>query len=381
MRHSFATYQLRFWLGILIWIFLPISLSHSYVWNTIEINPDISVSESYDDNVTYRKNDPIGDAITKIVLGIDMKKEGKTHLITIDADIAQQLFAQHSSFNNVSETLGLSFQKEISKYDVIKIKDAFSHSEEPRSFEDSFGRAEGRYFTYYNLFEADYRHDFNDYWALDTRYGNEFVDFTRKDLSASSRNSIRAGINYTVDAATILSTDYDFHKREFDPGSSSEEQEFSLGLRRYFTTQLYLDAHVGADLIKDYQGGDHTEPRYEIGLTTDIDKNTQTGFLFEKEHTTTAYTQDIFDMWKISVGFAKQLTDRLRTAFAAFYGEGEYIHLNRESMFSGAGVNMSYDLSKKIKANFSYVFTNDDSNQVGGGYTKNTVLLGILTDF
>jgi len=87
----------------------------------IEIKPHASVYETYDDNVTYVKENKISDYITKPSVGATMIYEGKTTSLMVDGNYYHEFYAELNS--------------ELSKYDRISLRDSFSKTYEPRSFE------------------------------------------------------------------------------------------------------------------------------------------------------------------------------------------------------------------------------------------------------
>lgn len=368
-------------LGFLFLTFGAPSSSYAFLWNNIEVTPRVALSETYDDNITFIKNNPVSDAVTCALIGLGFKIEGKTHSLALDANVAHEFFSQNTSFNNTAEDVTLRLQKELSKYDLIKITDSFSHSEEPRSFEDAFGRTSGRYFTYCNVFNTGYHRDLNQQLAWDFRYANDLTDFSQKDLSDSAMNTVGTSLEYAFDSANILGLNYAWNKRDFSPGPAATEQEVSLNLRHFFTTQLYLDVQPGANFVSSYNDKDYTKPMVRVFLTNDIDKNTQAGISFEKKYTTTAYTQDLFNIWRVSMTYLKQLTNRSSAAFNAFYGHGDYVITDILEKYQGVAIGCMYDLTKKAKLNLSYAFSQNSSTAETDSYTKNTFFLGVTFEF
>ena len=120
-----------------------------------DLDINSSVSTSYDDNVTFVKDDKKSDIVTNLTVGLDAKKEGKTYQFNMGGNFTQHLFADESSFNKNSQDVIIDFQKEFFKYDRISVTNNFVNADEPRSFEDDFGRTSGRYSYYRNTFGAD----------------------------------------------------------------------------------------------------------------------------------------------------------------------------------------------------------------------------------
>lgn len=380
MKGQLTPYS-RVIVGMIFGVLLLASTSQAFMWQGFEITPRASVREGYDDNVTYTKDNPIHDSITNLLFGAGVKQEGHTHSLAVDFNVAHQFFAQNISFNNTAEDVTVRLSKELSKYDQVKVIDTFSHAEEPRSFEDAFGRTSGRYFTYHNVFGLGYRRDLNEQIAWNLRYTNDTNDYSRKDMSDSSLNTVGTAVDYAFDSATIISPSYDYMYRDFSPGPSATENELAVNLRRFFTSQLYLDLQGGVDFFDSYGGQSYTKPMFRAALTNDIDETTQGGITFEKKYSTTSYTQDLLDSWRVSLKLAKQLTARFQAMASAFYGKGTYVATDQKDNLTGVNIGGSYELTRKAKLNLNYLYAQDDSTETSNSYIKNAVYLGITVEF
>jgi hypothetical protein len=372
----------RVFVGIFPWMFLMSTGGYaSYMYNGLEITPSASVQEGYDDNITYVKNNPISDAFTQLLAELAVKQEGKTESLSLDTKIEEELYAQHSSLDNTSEYMNLDYKQDFSEYDHLKVTDVFSHAEQPTSFANAFGSTPGFYFTYQNTLDMAYHHDLTEQLGANFRYSNDLLDFSNTSMSNSSLNTVGTGLEYAFDSATILKTDYDYNYREFYPGPSATENEVSAGVRRYLTPQLYADLRSGADFINSFNGQNYIQPLYKASLTNDLDETTQTGISFEKQYTTNGWNQDLFNEWRVSGNYIKDLTSRTTATLNVFYGNGDYISTNINEKYTGASIGVSYELTKKAKVTLSYTFSKDDSTLSTNSYTKNVVYLGTKYEF
>ena len=375
--------------GFLKFLSLPIAATlifHStgfaaFDWNGVRIEPYADLSESYDDNITFRKNDPIDDFITSLALGLGAKYETGLTRLDITGILRYDFFADHDEFNNLSGDVTADWRQELSKYDRLRLKDNYYHSDEARNFTDAFNKAAGRFSYQRNRFSADYEHDFNSQWGAVARYENDVTVYSADGFNDSMMNSVGGDVVYNVDSSTKLLAGYDFKIREFDHGGNATVHGVSGGLRRYFTKQVYFDGRAGVDFIDAYDGRNLTEPNVSAKLTDDLNETTRVDVAFELEHSLNAYTEDIFDHWQVSSSFKKEWTRRLDTLFSVFYGDGDYVSTDRHDEFFGANVALNYELVKDWRAMIKYNFTNVDSSLDSEEYQRNVVLLGIARHF
>ncbi|MBN2097698.1 MAG: outer membrane beta-barrel protein [Candidatus Omnitrophica bacterium] len=374
----------KFWLEKTAYIFaflLLATAAFGFDAEDLDVQVRANVSETYDDNITFAHQDAKKDFITSFSLGTDLKYEQKMRSLSLAANIFQQLFADCSDFNNTSQDLSLDYKQELSKYARLSLLNRFSHSYEPRSFEDAFGRSGGRYSYYRNRFSLGYIKDISKQLSVGARYANELNEISREDLADSYLNNFGLDATYFLSSNNILSGSYDFSNRNFNPGSSASTNSLATGLRHYFTEQLYFDGRAGLDIINSFFEKSYTKPLIFAALTSDIDETAQASLSFSQQYTTTSYTQDLFKQWRLSAALNKQLFKRLNCALSAFYGEGEYVSSSITDELNGASCSLRYDLNEQLTGTLSYSYTSVDSNLNTREYSKNRISLRLSYDF
>lgn len=340
-----------------------------------------SLSETYDDNVAYTKTNKKDDLITNAKIGLSAKYEGKTEGLEFLGNVARHAYMDNSNYDNTSEDFSISAKKEFSAYDRAVLSDAFVHAEEPRSFEDEFGRTSGRYSYYRNRFNLAFSKDFSKEFTLIGRYANDLDWYSRSDQSDSTQNRVGFEGDYIISSHTTVFGAYDYYKRDFDPGSSATTNSLTAGVRQYFTNQLFLDANTGVDFIKSYNNKEYSKPRFSLSLTDDIDDTTRVTAAFDKRYYTNSSTQDLFNYYQASVNLFKRLLQRLGFNASGFYGKGKYEVFNIKDTLKGASAGFTYDIKEDIKANLNYSYSKTTSNDTSRDYVKNVVSLGITIQF
>ena len=353
----------------------------AYRMGNVEINASGAATETFDDNITYVKDNPKSDFITTGALGLDVKYEGKTQSLDIIGRLYEQLFAKNSKFDNTPASCILDFQKEFSRHDRLSINDGFLHTQQPVSFEDAFGRTPGRYGSYTNQFSLGYSHDISKQMTLTGRYANELDFFSSSDQSDSLLNSAGISLQDALSSSAILLFSYDLAVRSFDPGKSALTNSPTAGLTYYLTKKLYLEGSTGLDIIESYNDSGFCEPFVHLSLVHDVDKNTRAAIEFGHRFTTTAYEQNLFDYTKVSCSVTRQLLERLGVSFSGFYGEDKYIGAGIKDKLAGIGVGIAYDILRHTKGILRYNYERELSNESTREYTKNWVSAGIRVDF
>ncbi len=361
--------------------FLAPGVCFAYRVGDVDLELKASASEAYDDNITFVNTEEKKDSSTNLNLGLDGNYVGKTRSLYFSVNLNHQIFDTYSNYDNTSENLSLAYLQEFSKYSRISLKDSFTHSEEPRSFEDEFGRTSGRYSTNRNKFNAEFTRDYSQKFRLIWRYSYEIYDPSRSDLSSSYQNKLGAEADYAFNSQTIGYVTYDFSQRNFDPGSEATFNILGAGLRQYFTSQFYADARFGLDLINSYDERNYAKPFFFLSLSDEFDPTSKLTVSLVKEYTANAYTQDLFNYWQISASLTKQVFQRLRLGLNVFTGEGKYNSLGIEDKLKGLSLGLDYDLLHNLTAKLQYSYSQTESNFESREYTRNFISLGLRYAF
>lgn len=354
--------------------------SYAYMGN-IGLVTSVTVRQSFDDNITSVQDNKINDFITNLSLGLDMEYEGKAQTLRLKGALSQELFLEETDFNNFSQNISLNFQKEFSKYDRFNLSNSFIHAEEPQSFQDEFGRTSGRYSYCLNRFNLGYSRDISKQLSLSLKYANEFYKPSGEDLLDSSLHSIGLQADYFFSSRTIFPFLYEFFYRDFDSGQSSSIHSLAAGIRQYLTRQLYIDARAGLNFIDSFNNQDYTKINLLAALTNEVNETTRNTLTFSKEYNTNYSTEDIFDSWRLTLSFIKQLLERLTCSVSVFYGKGEYVSSNIKDEFKGGNTRLAYDLNKDSQIFLMYSYSNNSSNNNTRGYDRNIISIGLRHNF
>lgn len=356
---------------------------YAFLYKGLDLRVGGTVSEIYDDNITRTNSsgNKTEDFTTRLTLNLGVKYEGKTRTLDFMGHINRDIFAANHNFNNTSEKLELNFQNELSKYDIIRLKDTFTHAYEQSSFDDTFEGAEGRYTYYKNQFNLDYTRDISKQFTVIARYANEINELSREGTRDSYLNTLGFETDYIYSADTVFFMLYNFSKRKYDDAGDISIHTVAAGIRQYITKQLYFDGTGGVDFITSPEDTKDTGEYIQGSLTDEIDENTALSLSFTKRNQTISYREDFFDSWRMSGLFKRQLLERLGCSLSGFYGKGKYRSLNVTDTLRGANIAFSYDLRENLKGDLTYTYSDTDSTDEARGYTKNVISSGLTIEF
>lgn len=346
----------------------------------------VSVGEHYDDNVTFAESNEKDDLITEITFGVGITYRGKTNTLGVVSNIYSQIFAKNSEFNNVAEDVVVNYGHEFTENDRLNLKNVFYHSQSPllngmNFLSEQFQRTGGRFDHYRNRFDVNYQKDISKQITGTLRYGNIINAFSDVDIPASYTNTVGMEGNYLLSSMTNFLLSYDFSDVQFENNKDATINSVIAGIRQNFTKKLYFDGGIGLDFINAFDGKDYTRPLYQASLKYDVDERTYTAISFVKRNDHNPYVADIFNQWRTSLDFRRQLLERLGCALSLFYGDGEYVSSGYEREFFGGKVTFTYDINKHLQGNFTYSYSELNSNIREAEYNKNSVFLGLVAAF
>jgi len=367
------------------------SLSYNYKGFNIKIT-EVSIGETFDDNLTFAKENKQEDFITDLRLVLGAKYEGKTRTFELTGDISNKTFAKNDTFNNITQHIDLNFKNEFSKRDRISLNNVFTHfkvlsatdegSTDEGYFSQQFGRSAGRFELFRNKFNVDYSNDVAKQLSLVVKYANEISVFSGVSIPNSILNKPGLGLSYLFSpTATIFSILYEFTNVQFETEEDATINTIGPGIRQYITKKLYFDGSTGVDFINSFDDENLTKPFVQASLTYIIDEKTRARFLFNKKYGTSPYFASIFNNWRTSASLTRQMLERLGCSLSIFYGEGEFISSTFKQKLLGTNSSLKYDISRNLKGDLTYTYSQFDSNVETAGYSKNTLFLGLVAEF
>lgn len=355
--------------------------AYAYEWRGIQVLPLAGLTETYDSNITSVAENELSDLRTDASAGVGLVYEDKTTVVNLDTLLTQQMFIDHTEFDNTVISLHGRYKREFSKYSRLTVDDSFSRAESPTTFNDAFGTTNGRYTRDINNFSMEYWHEVNSQLAWRSFYGNVLANYPAEILSDSATNTFGTGLDYSFSSSDIVSLDYELTLQDFTPGASSRVNEVAANYRHFLTSRLYSDLGLGVDLINDFEGNDKSYPLFRAALTQDTDENTRISITLDKKHAVNSDTADVYNNWRLAGSIIKQLKERLQAIGSIFYGKGKHVTRGGASSLAGIDAGISYELMKNASLRAGYRFEMKNIINESGDYTKNTIYCGITYKF
>jgi hypothetical protein len=348
-----------------------------------DVRVTASVGQRFDDNINYTRDDEQSDLITTLGAGVGVAYESKRTPIDVSAEVVQEVFLEHTEERNTAAYLGVRAKHELTEHETVTVANRFSHTAEPRTFEDEFERVGGRFDYTRNRLDIDYRRELTPRATVSAGYGYDVDNASGSGLLDSSVNRVSMENSYAINSKNAMFGRYEFLHRALEPvGATARVYTVSAGARHHFTEQLSLEARAGADIIDSYSGDRLVRPVWTATLTDQIDERTSADLLsFSQRYSTSPYTDDVFNSWRVSGAVHRQLRSRLQGSASAFYGRGKYVALGIREDLVGANAALSYELTKRMRATVSYTFSDATSNIGAREYRKNTLLVSLSTAF
>lgn len=336
-----------------------------------------AVSESYDDNILYSNANPLHDVITRVVLGGGVKQASPTHELEFKGELIQSFFKNHTEFNDLAVDIAVNGRMELDAYKRLSFREQFRQSEEPHTFEDAFGRSNGRYGVNRNRFGFDFVRDWSPQWSTMFTYAQNNTNQSRSGGRDSAQYMPGVVSEYALDSANQVLVGYAWSFYTFEPGGNANIQALNAGYRHYFTPKWYSEVKPGVSFVHSFTNNDFVRPRYEVSLTDIADENTQLQLSYIKEYGVNDYNEDVSSNWRVSLTGYRQLTSRIRGNISAFYGRGHYEVTDMVDKLTGASAGFEYALREHTSFTVDYLYQQADSNTLNRSYRKNRVQAGL----
>jgi len=378
--------------GILVFILLTISSVGAY---EIEFPPKGGlnvkllgkITENYSNNITFASNEEekIEGLLTTATLGLGIQYSGKRRVIGFNGQAYWQIPTKSLSVQNSSENINFSFQEEFSEYDIIALSDTYSHSQVPENFDEEFGRGGGRFDSYNNTANIDYRREISGDVAANLGYSYGSSRFSREGSLDSTQNTGKFGLNYIYSSATNFSISYSLSDYNYDGGDNISIQSFTTSIRRYITKNLYVNGTAGV-AISTRKNDKNRRVNYSVEISGELDDETNAILSYAKGIQTGVDKDDVFDNWQVSGRFTRQLLEDLSSNLSLSYGEGTYdlTGIKDKLVVWNALVSYKFWENKKgadISGRLGYTYSKLNTTDIGRGYTRNSLEMGMAAGF
>jgi hypothetical protein len=359
-----------------IFTIITLSLMNNMAFANVKWNLGGGVATGYDDNITNVNTNQISDMITRTSLGGGLTQEGRNDQFDLKGVLTENIYTNHSSFDNLEENLSADYKGDLNAYEHLKAKDIFTHTDGPSSLENAFGRINGHYGTYYNNLDLESATDITEQWSTTFKYLQTNYLFSSSSLSNSAGYNPEISAKYEFSSKAQVTANYDYRLRTFSPGGSADANTPSVGWRQYLNPLWYTDFLLGVDFINGF-GQSLTKPRYAVGLTHDVDQTTNLKLTFNKQYETDPFTQDISNNWHVVLNGNHQFNHRFSGDIAFFLGQGKYVISGISYKFIGTDLTLKYAMNNHLDFVLTYELENSVSNSSIRASTHNTVFAGL----
>ncbi len=386
--------RLLVWLSVVLIVLLISSFAYSFQNKGLDLGAYGSISEMYDDNLTFTKNDKKGDLITTLGFGVNIKYEGKRRSLDFTGQINERFNAKYKDIKSSSQSLTLNFRNEFSENDRIALTDTFSHSEFPESFTEEFGRVTSRRKSYNNSLKLSYAREISEHLAMNAAYSYSqslFPDELKRryflvnlllppgldNVSNPSQYGLGFNVTYSPDFAFGYSLSCNYAKNNF--GDALYNTGINITRRIYISKKSFFTGGLGFSGTKI--NNIHINIIASFTNEVKIDEGTSANITFDTSEQLSSEGGGVFRSWQINGQISREISRRLNGSFLLFYGQGTFSSTGITQTLLGANTSLSYLIRENFNGNLNYSYSNSDSTDGSGGYTRNTITLGISKTF
>lgn len=369
-------------IGILLLLYAMSASAYAFQYKDLDLKIQTSVSEMYDDNILFSKENKQEDYITTLTLGLSTAFEGKRQSLDFSGSVNNRFNAKFSDIKNSSEDMSVRYSNQLTVYDAVNLLYRFNHSYTPASFEEALERVVARRESFLHRISFNYRKHISEHFSTVLRYAYRLEKFSEEFREDQYNNHVGINLNYKPSIETTYFFSYTYSQNKFNNVVNS----LSIGTIRYLTKNLYLDGEVGVNFTSSTSSftltkNDRSSPSARISLTADLDPITVATLSLQRSDQFSSERGDISTSWQINGQYSRQLLDRLIGSLSVFYGENKSDDSGDKNLFLGGQGAFVYEFVESFTGQLQYVYGRLDSSDKGTGYSRNAVLIGLQKVF
>jgi hypothetical protein len=378
----------------------------------INLNITGNMSGNYSNNITFAQDDEekIDQFSAMLLLGLGVRYEGKRRTLAFDGKFRQPLY-NSADVRNSSEILTVDVTNDFSKFDRVRLRNTYTHTKVPGSFEGSFideecrrlfeefgidtirndpvcsifenefGRAQGEFDTHRNKFLFNYTKYLSERIHVEARYNNEIFNTSLSSLNNSLHHNLNSTINYQLSHVTSFYLFYAFSDTSYDEGGNIPTNSFRAGGRQYLTKRLYVSGDIGMVFTPSTNN-----TLFGVNIVGELDKKTSTVIDFTRDVRAAVDTENIFKSWRINGRLNRSFSEDLNSNIAVFYGEGNFITVDITDKLLGGSFSLSYRFwdhkrGPNMKGTLGYTYSSLHSTLTNREYERNSITASLTIAF
>lgn len=360
------------------------------------LSPGIRVSESYDDNVYRDETNEQSDFITTISPSFSAVSDWNLHRVFFNANASFGRYADNGSedYDDFSFTGGGQLDLDYATF--LRLTSSYSEDHERRDSVDDPNADEPVEFSLQThklaftralgIIKLYLEGIYDSFTFEDSQRGALRIDNSGRDRDIYTLN-MRVAYEYFPDYNVYFGTSYDW--RRYDNAASSDRDSEGLGFQ--VGTDLYVTGKIKADVYAGYI------TRQYDGNFKDVDAFNYGGSLIWNVTGLTSVTAEAKRgiqettfgdvsgnlQTRLEIGVDHALKDNvfLHADTWVQFSEFESSTAPRDDVTHGIGVSAEYMPFEGASLKLGYDYSTRDSDNVGGDFTDNRVMLTLSKRF
>jgi len=353
---------------------------------TMELQPYVSVSEKYTDNVYSVSANEDSDYITTFNPGLSVKIPVRRHLLYFDYNAVVNRHDDHDKEDTTDNNHFALQDFKIGDRFGLTLTEAYNKGHEPRgsSATGFIERFETKTFSgsaSYALMDVSKVQI--DYWTKDWSFENSANDFRERQEDQASFY-----IYYKFLPKTSLFAEYDHRTIDYDRVVSldldSDADSALIGLK-WDISERSTGTVKGGYTWKDYDSAateDYDTWTASVNISHEFDRYNHISLLGERTINETNLTANIrhFVTTGAAVEFKHRFLERLAASVRGSYGrdlfsdKGSFAKVREDDTVS-AGLGFEYEMRRWLAFLINYNYRERDSNINSNDYSENSVML------
>jgi hypothetical protein len=366
----------KYTVALFIFLLLTTKTAMAYEYN---LEPSLSLTGQYNDNIFLRHSDRIGDFITYASPGIAFSVKSLNTELKLGYSPTFSFYRSHDELNDTGHNFAANGTFTLSDRLIFVLTDTFVKSSDIRDLRDipDLGpitqRAET---TFHNLTgNASYKLTNNLFSTLGLSYSD--ADTEGIGFSKVKTYSGNMALAYNSSEKTTLSANAGYIKYNYNPGSDATGQDYTLGVTHKLSPTVTISVNGGVIITKIEDNGT-SDVNFKGGV--DIKKIFETGEAdLSYKHTiisgieSNSPVRDQIVSFRLLMPVSKKWTPSV----SAFYSDYKSVGTTKtDRNEAGFNTDLMYSFSPEVNLTLSYRYINsNDKIDNKAAYYNNIVFL------
>ncbi|MCK5451755.1 MAG: outer membrane beta-barrel protein, partial [Candidatus Omnitrophica bacterium] len=263
--------------------------------------------------------------------------------------------------------------------DVI-LKNAYTHSKEPRSMSGNLGAVTGRFTYDTNILSVMIKARQNKIAVIEFEGFNRIQMISTDIFEDSILSSCKTKLDMVINETTNFLLGHKYKNRFFEEGEYYSSNIVFAGVIYALSKSSTVDIEAGYENISTFSRKILGESYMGLNFEKRFNKDLFAKIFVVKENGSTDFEKSTYNYWNFSGELKKVFNSKLTGKSMCYFEKGKFTEIPEEQTVIGLDLGLEYLIEKDISVYMSYGYSGL-SSKIGSEFMKNKIELGLKMSF